>query len=437
MDQTAGKNPRHGSDSTIRIRRLPSGVRVITEPNSAVRSCGVGLWLDIGSRHEQPGEEGLSHFVEHMLFKGTHTKNVRQIGDAINYLGGNVNAYTTQEVLCVHARTVDRKAHEALDLLTEMITDSTFPAEELKRERQVVLEEYKMYEDSPEDLSVDTFLQNLWPSHPLGRPVIGTRGSIRKFSHPALEDYWRREFRPDRLLISIAGSFDAKACSQLLNKRLGSLVVPTTTAERPALSALDALPRQSYKRRPIEQSHFCLGIDGPDRRSPDRFAFGLMNMILGGGMSSRLFQEIREKRGLAYSIGSFAQLFSDHGFLAVSGGTSPATLAEVIRITLDEIRRICEEDVTEQELFLAREQVIDAMLMGMENTEARMTRLAESVLAYGRVVPLDEVIRRIRQVDATHVRKVAWNYFYSRPFAVSFVGPKEGQLPIKGKIGIK
>jgi predicted Zn-dependent peptidase len=299
-----------------------------------------------------------------------------------------------------------------------------------------VLEEYKMYDDSPDDLSVDTFLQNLWPSHPLGRPVIGFKGTIRKFSRESAGNYWRREFRPDRLLISIAGSFDAKACAKVIKERFAPLEAPASLGPRPRPEIREAPPKQTYRRRPIEQAYFCLGTDGPDRCSPDRFPFGLMNMVLGGGMSSRLFQEIREKRGLAYSIGSFAQLFSDRGFLAVSGGTSFITLAEVIKITMDEIQRICEEEVSEQELFLAREQIIDAMLLGMENTEARMSRLAESVLAFGRIVPVDEVIQHVKQVEISQMRRVARKYFRSRPFAVSFIGPKEGQLPVKGRVGL-
>lgn len=419
----------------IRTQTLPSGLCVVTEPIRAVRSCGIGLWLELGSRYELPGEEGLSHFIEHMLFKGTSEHDVRQIGDTINYLGGNINAYTSQEMLCLHAKTVDKKAHEALDLLAEMLMASTFPPDEIKRERQVVLEEYKMVEDSPDDLSVDIFLKNLWPNHPLGMPVIGTRKSIRSFSRETIMNYWNREFRPDRLLIALAGSYDEKACARVIKRRFGNWAAPAG-GERPAFTVQDMKPRQTYLKRPVEQAYFVLGTGAPHRASPERFAFGLMNMVLGGGMSSRLFQEIREKRGLAYSIGSFAQLFKDRGCFAVSGGTGFPALEEVLRITMEEMLRICEEDVSEHELAMAREQIVDHILLGLENTEARMSRIAESILTFGRIVPVDEVIQRIREVTPAEIRAVAARYLRAECFAVSSIGPKDGRLPLRGQLGI-
>jgi predicted Zn-dependent peptidase len=381
------------------------------------------------------GEYGLSHFIEHMLFKGTRSHDVRQIADLINFLGGNFNAYTTQEYLCLHAKTVDRKAHEALDLLAEMLLDSTFPPDEIRRERQVVLEEFKMYEDSPDDLSVDTFIQNLWPNHPMGRPVIGVRGQVRQISRERIHQFWSREFRPSRLLIAIAGCFDARACQDVIRRRFGGLAEPGRPAGRSESAAPRAAPRQTYFKRPIEQAHFCLGTDAPRRTAPERFAFGLMNMILGGGMSSRLFQEIREKRGLAYSIGSFAHLFSDRGFFAVSGGASVAAFGEVLTITMNEIARICAEEVSAHELALAREQMIYAMLMGLENTEARVSRLAESVMALGRVMPLDELIKKLRQVTVAEVRASAVRYLRAGDFAASSVGPANGLKRIPARLG--
>jgi predicted Zn-dependent peptidase len=196
-------------------------------------------------------------------------------------------------------------------------------------------------------------------------------------------------------------------------------------------------PRQTYLKRPVEQAYFCLGTNAPYRSSPERFAFGMLNMILGGGMSSRLFHEIREKRGLAYSIGSFAQLFKDRGCFAVSGGTSFATFEEVLRITLAEIARICAEDVTEHELAMAREQIVDHILLGMENTEARMSRIAESMLTFGRVAPVDEIVRRVREVTPAEIRAVAARYLNAESFAVSSIGPKDGYLPLRGELGIR
>ena len=413
----------------IREKQLPNGLRVLTERIPHVRSCGVGVWIELGSRHETEEQLGLSHFLEHMLFKGTPELNAQDIGNAMNYLGGNMNAYTTQEVICLHAKTVERKGHEALELIGKMITQSNFPDDELKRERQVVLEEYNMYEDSPEDLSVDLFLKNLWPDHPLGRPVIGSLGSIKRFSRTRLVDFWGTHFDPSRIVISIAGSFDAKACEEVIKRLFGSLQAGTG-ARRKRTKGAKAAPtaERTYLKRPVEQVHFCLGVEGPSLKAKDRFPFALFNMVLGGGTSSRLFQEVREKRGLAYSIGSFAQLFSDSGCFAVTGGTSVASLAEVHRIVMQEVERMRAEPPREQEVDLARDQIIDAMMLGLENTEVRMIRMAESLLAFGRIIPMDETIAKLRAIEPRQVHAAARKYLKS-DFSGSWVGPKTGRLP--------
>ncbi len=263
-----------------RLRILPNGVRIVTDPMKSVRSCAIGIWVDVGSRHEAEADGGLSHFVEHMLFKGTRRLDTRQIADATNELGGNLNAFTTQEQLVLHARTIDRKAPRALDLMAEMLLESIFPDDELARERQVIIEECKMYEDSPEELSVDVFMRNLWPDHPLGRPVIGRRSTIRRFSAGRLRAYWGQELQPARVLISLAGAFDAAAVDEVIRRRFEPLA-ESRHAARPAQTSPRCLPRrQSCLKRTIEQSHSAWAPTPPPPR-PDRQAFGLMNMILG------------------------------------------------------------------------------------------------------------------------------------------------------------
>ncbi|MEN6625611.1 MAG: pitrilysin family protein [Candidatus Sumerlaeia bacterium] len=412
-----------------RLRTLPNGIRIVSEPMKSVRSCGIGIWIDVGSRHESEDDGGLSHFVEHMLFKGTRRLTTKQIADVTNELGGNINAFTTQEQLVLHARTIDVKAPRALDLLGEMLIESVFPDDELARERQVILEECKMYEDSPEELSVDVFMRNLWPDHPLGRPVIGRRSTIRRFNAPYMREFWRHELQPKRILIAIAGAFSKDDVEEVVRRRFAPLR-ESSHGHRPAQPSTSGLERrQSCLKRTIEQTHFCLGTNAPRRRDPERYAFGLLNMILGGGVSSRLFQEVREKRGLAYSIGSFTEYFTDAGSFGIDGATSPSQLGEVLRITLDEIERICEERVSDRELELARSQVIDGLLIGLENTESRMMRNAESILTFGRVLPVDEVIGRVEAVDASDVQSVARRYLRSGALAVSCVGPTRPTLP--------
>lgn len=410
-------------DFMIRIKTLDNGVTVLTEPIESVRSCAIGLWLVMGSRDEREHEEGLTHFAEHMLFKGTSRYNAQDLANTINFLGGHVNAYTSQEVMSLQAKAIDTKAAMTLDLLAEMLTDSVFPDAEVGRERQVILEECRMYEDSPEDFSHDLFVQNLWPRDPLGRPVIGRRSAIRRFTRGRLMAFWSEHFRPERLVVSMAGAFDEAACRKVIEQRLGRLERGRRPLGKRAKPPVEAT-RRSHRARAVEQAQFVIGARGPHRTHPDRFAFGLMNMILGGGMSSRLFQEIRERRGLAYSISSYIQYFSDCGYLAIAGGTSPQTLDEVLRITMDEVARIREEFVTPPELEMARAQVIDAILMGMESTDARMSRLAENWISLGRVPSIEETLGKLEAVAVADVRRVARKYCLPAAMAASIIGPK-------------
>lgn len=411
-----------------KLKRLDNGVRLVTERIEGVRSCGVGLYLTLGSRCEQSAEAGLSHFAEHMLFKGTPGYNALALNERLNELGGNFNAFTGQETLCLHGRTVDRKAPAALDLLLEMLLESTFPGGEIERERNVILEEYTFYEDTPDDLVVDLFFRNLWPSHPLGKPVIGTWRSIERFSRNRLEKYWSREFTPARLVVSLAGNFDAAECSRVLNRRLKGFGA-AKTARAAKTKAGGAAPRQCYRGRQVEQVQFCFGAEAPRRTHPDRYAFSLLNMVLGGGMSSRLFQEIREKRGMAYSIHSFVQAYSDLGSWAISGGASPDNMDEVAALSLEQMRRLCEEKVDERELTLAREQMTDGMLLSLENTATRMMRNAEAIIALGRPVDPGEIVEKLEAVTPADVRRAARKYLRPARLAVSLVGPEGGAIP--------
>jgi predicted Zn-dependent peptidase len=408
----------------ISHRRLKNGVRVVTERIPHVRSCSIGIWLQLGSRYETAQNAGLNHFIEHMLFKGTRQLNAQQIADHLHYLGGNINAYTTQEYICLHARVVDEKVPQAIEILAELVQESIFPEDEIRRERSVVLEECKMYEDSPDDLCIDLCIKNLWPDHPLGRPIIGCRRNIRSFSRNKLKNYWHAGYQPERLSIAIAGAFDPLAINRLLRTRFGK---PARSDRRPPRSrppSRNVNPGLSSLKRSVEQVHFCLGTVGPSRCSADRYAFSLLNMILGGGMNSRLFQEIREKRGLAYSIGSFSQFFSDTGFFVIYGGTSPGKLGQVLEISMRELNKICMEDVREEELELARTQVIDAMIMNMESTESRMTHLAESVLYFDRVIPLEESISKFGSIGTLQLREMAHKYLSGRQLAVCLVSAR-------------
>lgn len=415
----------------IRIRKLPSGVRIATDRMEGVRSCAIGIWLEVGSQHEQPGEYGLAHFLEHMFFKGTAKYDALALADELNRVGGSVNASTNQESICLSAHCVDEKAPRVLELLGEMLLDSAFDREELRRERNVVLEEHKMYLDTPDDLIVDQFYNNLWPGSPLGRPVLGTPRSIQRFSPAAIRRFLGREFRPSRVLIAIAGSFDPKKCSRVIDRTFRN--PPPASGRMTRISkAPSTRARRTYEVRPVEQVHFCLGTEGPRRNSPDRYPFGMMNLILGGGMSSRLFREIREKRGLVYSIASFVQPYKKIGSVGVVGSTSPESLEEVMELTLAELRKIGEEGVTEDELEVAREQILDSLLMSVESTSSRMMRLADSMIVRGRPTSTKEIEDRVRQVRSADIRRVARKHLLGKSFAAALIGPDKSQLKALG-----
>lgn len=415
-----------------KLQTLPNGVRVALEKIDGVRSCAMGVWLEIGSRNELPEEAGLTHFIEHMLFKGTTRHDALALADELDRLGGHVNALTSQEALCLHAQCIDSKAPRTLELLTEMVLDSTYPEEEIRRERNVILEEYKMYEDNPDDMIVDVFYQKLWPRSPLGRPVIGTPRTIRRFSSLQIHKYLQREFDPRKLLIVLAGKFDTRECMEILRATFGRLPSPKIKKAAAADTA-DAARGRKLLKRETEQVHFCFGCPGPDHASSDRFAFSLMNLILGGGMSSRLFKEVREKRGLAYSIQSFSQRFRGSGSFAIAGATSPSNIDEVVKICLRELERLCRERIDKKELESAKEQVHDSILMSLESTSSRMMRVSESILSQGRIMSYHEVLRNVMRVNADEIGQVARRYFEHVQFAGAFIGPRETRLNPTGK----
>lgn len=411
----------------IRIRTLPSGVTVATDSMAEVRSCAIGIWLSVGSAFEQTGEYGLTHFIEHMLFKGTRNYDALELADELNRVGGQVNASTSQENLGLHAHCIDEKAPRTLELLCEMLLESVFDSEEIDRERNVVMEEWKMYDDNPDDSVVDLFFNNLWPGSGLGRPVIGRPRDIQRFSSVGIRRFLEREFHPSRILITLAGNFDARQCNAVINRAFKNITRgkrPKVFKEKPTTRRV----RQTTEIRPIEQVHFCFGAEAPRRGAADRFPFAMLNLVLGGGMSSRLFKEIREKRGLAYSIQSFTQGFREKGAVSVAGSTSPDTVDEVLSISQTEMRKLCDELVPEDELDLAREQILDSLLLSLESTSSRMMRLAEALMVLGRPIANREIIREIRKVTPQAVRRVARKYLAGKPLAASFVAP-EGMSP--------
>ncbi|OPZ19362.1 MAG: Protease 3 precursor [candidate division BRC1 bacterium ADurb.BinA364] len=402
-------------------RELDNGVRLLMEPVANVRSASVGVWIVVGGRDEPERLSGISHFMEHMYFKGTARRDVFELADAMNALGGHFNAFTCQETICLHARMVDEQLEAGLDLLAEIFRDSTLPEKELRRERGVILEEYKMIEDTPDDLVADLFHLALWGAHPIGRPIIGKPKTIRAIRRDDLLAFAEDNFSPDRIVIAASGALDPRVFAGWVERRFGAI------AGKQSANAPEPPPNGAFlakiREKDIEQAHFCLGGTGPSRCDETRYAVSILAGILGGGMSSRVFKEIRERRGLAYSIGSYQDSYRDSGSLCIQGATSPAHLQKTLDLCLREIKDLYRNGCREDELALAKHQMRVSILFALESMGARMTRLAEQDIYLGRFISVNEALGRIEAVSRRDVQEAAERWFKGAPAALSLVVP--------------
>ncbi|HZT43662.1 MAG TPA: pitrilysin family protein [Chthonomonadaceae bacterium] len=404
----------------IELTTLPNGVRIVSETVPYVRSASVGLWVGTGARDEEEPIRGISHFIEHMLFKGTQRRTAHQIADEIESRGGHLNAFTGKEATCYETRVLAEDVPLAMDILTDMLLNSLLDPEEIAREKGVVLEEIKMYEDTPEEIIHDIFEQTLWHSHPLGKPVIGSAKTVSEISREAILDYLHSRYRPDRIVVSAAGNLEHGDLVELAKKALGSLegTAPPRTLRRPRSSGKS----RQIRKRDIEQVHFCLGSSAYSKKERERYSLSILNNVLGGNMSSRLFQEIREKRGLAYAIGSYGRSYLDGGFFCVYGGTSPATYQQVLDLTRAEFENVKKRGLTEDELTKAKRQVRGALVLGLESMSARMNRYGESLLSYGRVIPMAEVLSEYEAVSHESIAKVACQVLEESTLTLTAIG---------------
>ncbi|MBQ3276398.1 MAG: insulinase family protein [Oscillospiraceae bacterium] len=385
----------------VEIMTLPNGVRIACEPMSAVRSAAVGIWVGAGSRCERPGEEGSAHFIEHMLFKGTKSSSASELAGRMDAIGGQINAFTTRDTTCFYARVLDTHLDKASDILSEMFFDSLFREEDVLSERGVVLEEIDMYRDTPEDVVVEQLLAKVFPGA-LGRPVLGKVSSLETMTGASLRAFKEREYSPERIVVSLCGSF-SDADVQRLADRFS--VLPSSRPNPVRKSAYKSAV--TARRRATEQNHFCLTWPGLPDGHPDRFAWQVMNTVLGGGMSSRLFQTIREKHGLCYSIGSFTSSFRETGLLAVSTAVNRDAEKKALALIRSEADRFRESGITPDELPCAREQLKSGIVLAMESTSARMNRLGSAILLMGRCLSVDEIIERYDAVTAEDVLRMA------------------------------
>jgi predicted Zn-dependent peptidase len=404
-----------------------SGLRVVTERMPGVRSATVGFWVLAGSRDEAPSISGSSHFLEHLLFKGTERRSARDIAEAFDAVGGDLNAFTAKEYTCYYARVRDRDLELAIDHLADMLQHSVIRREDLDGERQVILEEINMHEDSPEDVVHDLFTQTLWPEHPLGRPILGTADTIRAATRASVRRFYRRHYVPGHLVVAAAGNLRHQDVARMLTERLdtgpelspGSVRDPRSRrATRPPAPS----GQHAVRRKKTEQAHICIGTNGLARSDQDRFAFLIVNTALGGGMSSRLFQEIREQRGLAYSVYSYHAQYTERGIFSAYAGTTPARAHEVIGLIRRELEDVRDGGLTDEEFDRAKGHVKGSTVLSLEDPGGRMSRLGKAEIAQGEILSVNEILRRVDRVSLEDARRVAHRVL-SQPMSLTVLGP--------------
>jgi len=388
---------------------LENGLRVITEAWPHTEAASVGIWVRTGSRDERPEENGLSHFIEHLVFKGTRRRSALDIVREIESVGGTINAFTAKEYTCFHAKVLDKDLPLALDVLCDLLTEPLFDPVELEKERMVILQEIKMADDVPDDHIYDLFHRSFWGDHPLGLPIIGTKETVSSFSREQIEGFFRRRYTPERMIVAAAGHIEHEEVVREVEKRLGS--IPPSDDHRPEPRAEGGKGGVGVEYRELEQVHLCLGVRGIPYAHPNRFAGYVLHTILGGNMSSRLFQEIREKRGLTYSVYSFMNSYRDSGVLGVYAGTTKEELDEVIDLILRELRRMKAGEIEEREVQVAKEYLKGNMVLALESSDGRMSRLAKNEIYFGRHIPLEEALRELDRVDVERVLEATREFF--------------------------
>ncbi|HEY9724472.1 MAG TPA: pitrilysin family protein, partial [Oscillatoriaceae cyanobacterium] len=368
---------------------LSNGVRVLIEELPHVHSAAIGFWVDTGSIDESPELNGACHLIEHMLFKGTSRRNALEIARSLEVTGGSINAFTDKENTCFHARVLAQDVPLAIDVLADMLLNSLFDPGELKREKEVVIEEIKMYDDTPDDLVHELLAGAMWEGHPLGQAITGTKKSVRGLNRERLTEFMARLYTPHNLVVAIAGRVDTPRVLEQLENLLGNFQSPRAPRQAPALAHRAATV---VRYRDIEQVHLALGTPGVCVTDGERFTLALLNSILGGGMSSRLFQEVREKRGLVYSISSYEALFRPGGMFAVTGGMSTKHLPTELSLVNEELEKAKAGDLTDEELELAKQQLRGGLLLSLEVPRHRMSRMAQNELYFGRMIAHEEVL---------------------------------------------
>jgi predicted Zn-dependent peptidase len=404
---------------------LDNGLRLVTESMPHVRSVSIGVWLTRGSRHESDERSGIAHFVEHMLFKGTGTRSAEDIAQAIDSIGGQLDAFTAKEYASYYIKVLDEHLPLAVNLLSDIVMNPAFPDDEIVREKNVILEEIKMVEDTPDDLVHELFTQHFWQGHPLGRPILGSKETVESFTRATLDDYFRGVYVAPNLIVSAAGNIRheevrdqiAEAFATVRNRAAANADVPPSV-----------VPQVVVRAKDLEQSHLCLGTNSYPQNHDDRYVSYIMNTVLGGSMSSRLFQNVRERRGLAYAVFSGLSAYRDAGNITIYAGCSNKAVSEVVDVCVEELRTMKAAPVGDAELRRAKDHLKGSLMLSLENTASRMSHLARQEIYFDRHFGLDETLAGVERVTTDDVQRVARDLFSNGSLAATVLGPSPAEV---------
>jgi predicted Zn-dependent peptidase len=408
---------------------LINGIRLVTEEIPYVNSVSIGIWVKVGSRYESLENNGISHFIEHMLFKGTKNRSAKEIANSIDKIGGQLNAFTSKECTCFYAKVLDTHFDIALDVLADMFFNSKFDSEEIDKERGVVIEEISMYEDSPEDLVHDLFSQAVWSGNPLGMSILGTEDSLENLNKERIVNFFNENYIPQNIVISVVGNLKHNEVVKKIKSYFDKAEKKDNSAANIVMPRFE--PEYTLKNKVTEQVHLCMGFSGVDIRSKAFYPMLILNNVFGGAMSSRLFQKIREDRGLAYSVFSYPSSFEDCGLFSIYAGSKPDNLKSVASLIMEEIREIKKTGITEEELYDSKEQLKGSYILGLESTSGRMISIGKSELLLDRIYSPAEVLERINNVDMSSVSSIIKHIFDTDSMGAAVIGSMENNTDIK------
>src|SRR6267143_2275733 len=416
----------------IRRQVLPHGLIVITEQMQHIRSASIGIWLETGSRDEDAHWNGISHFIEHMVFKGTNHRTAEQIARQVDSIGGNMDAFTAKECICFNVKVLDEHVPIALEILSDLVLHPVFDSEDITRERGVILEEIKMDQDNPDYLVHEIFTQNFWKDHPLGKPILGTKETVKKFEQPVVLDFYGQRFAPGNLIICAAGNLKHAQFVELVNKHFAQMPPKKNGFHSPQPKIVPRIIMRNKKA--LEQVQICVGVPSHPIAHGKRYASYILNTLLGGGMSSRLFQNIRERQGLAYAIYSDLNPYRDTGCLSVYAGTSRESAGKVVKSVVSEFRKLKSEPVPEEELRRSKDQLKGSLMLSLESSTARMSNLARQEMYFDRFYTLDELIEKIEAVTVEDLQTLANEFFQAESVAVTALGNLTGLRLSRGQL---